>query len=131
MCANTRLLTAVLLAVPLGARVPDAGRVSPSRLRCEYAVDAMGIDVATPRLFWQVESPDRGERQTAWQDLAASSPESLAANRGDLWESGRIESDETGLYAQSETCCTRARCVASANRNCAGTDLPNLQREAG
>jgi hypothetical protein len=93
--ARILALALALMTIPLVARVPDAGRLAPVRLRCEYAVDPLGIDVAKPRLFWQVESPDRGERQTSWHVLVASSPEILATDRGDLWASGRVESDET------------------------------------
>ena len=64
-------------------------------LRCEFSVDPLGIDVAQPRLFWCVASDERGQRQTAWQVLAASSPQVLAQDRGDLWDSGRVSSDET------------------------------------
>ncbi|MBN1590872.1 MAG: alpha-L-rhamnosidase N-terminal domain-containing protein [Pirellulales bacterium] len=42
-----------------------------------------------------VASPKRGARQTAYQLLVASSPEGLAAGQGDLWDSGRVESDQT------------------------------------
>jgi len=86
---NTRALAAVLalVAVPLAARAPGAGRLAPTRLRCEYAVDPLGIDTAKPRLFWQVESMDRGERQTAWHILVAASdaddlPASIPAVEG-------------------------------------------------
>jgi alpha-L-rhamnosidase len=95
MTRRVLALTAALLVAPLSAQVPDAGRLAPARLRCEYSVDPLGIDVATPRLFWQVESADRGERQTAWQVLVASSPDILSAGRGDLWDSGRVDSDAT------------------------------------
>ena len=37
----------------------------------------------------------RGERQTAYQILVASSAERLANDQGDLWDSGQVESDET------------------------------------
>jgi alpha-L-rhamnosidase len=95
MTARILVLAATLLAVPPDAHAPDIGRLAPVRLRCEYSVDPRGIDVAAPRLFWQVESPDRGERQTAWHILASSSADLLAAERGDLWDSGRVASDET------------------------------------
>ena len=55
----------------------------------------MGIDVPAPRLFWRLESSARGERQTAWQILVSATKEGLAAGRGDLWDSGRMESDES------------------------------------
>jgi hypothetical protein len=66
-----------------------------SDLRCEYATNALGVDVPSPRLFWKLESTIRGAHQVAYEVLAASSARALAANRGDLWDSGRVESDET------------------------------------
>ncbi|HTZ20461.1 MAG TPA: family 78 glycoside hydrolase catalytic domain, partial [Opitutaceae bacterium] len=73
----------------------EAGALVPSQLRCEYAVDPLGVDVAQPRLSWRVQSSERGQRQTAWQVLVASSAELLAADHGDLWDSGRVETDAT------------------------------------
>ncbi|MCG3128646.1 MAG: hypothetical protein CHACPFDD_03535 [Phycisphaerae bacterium] len=64
-------------------------------LRCEYLVNPLGIDVQQPRLFWQVEDGRRGVRARAYQLLVASSPETLAADTGDLWDSGRVESGES------------------------------------
>ena len=37
----------------------------------------------------------RGARQTAYQVLVASSPEKLAADQGDLWDSGRVATDQS------------------------------------
>jgi alpha-L-rhamnosidase len=42
-----------------------------------------------------VESSERGQKQTAYQILVASSAELLQANTGDLWDSGKISSSET------------------------------------
>src|SRR5579871_3523103 len=67
----------------------------PTGLRCEYAVNPLGVDVAAPRLFWVLESNERGGRQTAFEILVASSQKQLAADRGDLWDSGKVNSDET------------------------------------
>ena len=72
-----------------------AGELKPLALRCEYRVNPLGIDEAQPRLTWRVESAERGQRQTAYQILVASSPELLAKNSGDLWDSGKVASDET------------------------------------
>ena len=66
-----------------------------AQLRCEYADSPLGIDQPQPRLFWQLESGARGQRQTAYQVLAASSAELLASAQGDLWDSGRVASDES------------------------------------
>ena len=67
-------------------------------LRCEYRVNPLGIDVPQPRLSWVVEAtnPDeRGQRQTAYQILVASSRENLDKDIGDLWDTGKVNSDET------------------------------------
>jgi len=80
-------------------------------LRCEYLVDPLGIDTPRPRLSWMLASNRRGERQTAYQVLVAQSRERLAANEGDLWDSGKVESDQSvhvtydGVELSSHTQC--------------------------
>lgn len=69
--------------------------MTATRLRCEYLEDPKGIDITTPRLSWRVESDDRGQLQTAYRLLVASSAEKLANDEGDLWDSGRVDSDKT------------------------------------
>jgi alpha-L-rhamnosidase len=69
--------------------------LSPADLRCDYAVNPLGVDSPNPRLFWTLESKERGQKQTACQILVASSPGLLAKDQGDLWDSGKVASDET------------------------------------
>ncbi len=71
----------------LGA--PTAG------LRCEYLVDPPGIHETSPRLSWRMISTARGEKQTAYRVLVASLPELLAEHKGDLWDSGKVVSDQS------------------------------------
>jgi alpha-L-rhamnosidase len=66
-----------------------------ARLRCEYRVNPIGLDIARPRLSWTVESAERSQRQIAYQVLAASSAELLSWDKGDLWDSGKVISDQT------------------------------------
>jgi alpha-L-rhamnosidase len=87
------LLATSLLAFAL-PRASTAA-ISPAALRCEYAVNPLGIDVANPRLYWTLTSAERGQRQTAYQILVASSDRDLAADTGDLWDSGKVASDES------------------------------------
>ncbi len=69
-------------------------------LRCEYHENPLGIDIASPRLTWALSSARRGARQTAFQILAASTLEKLAAGVADLWDSGQVRSDEpAAIYA--------------------------------
>jgi alpha-L-rhamnosidase len=63
------------------------------RLRCEYLDEPLGVDTASPRLSWLVESPVRGDRQVACHVLVSSAPELLQSGIGDYWDTGRIEAD--------------------------------------
>ncbi len=68
---------------------------APAQLRCEYHVNPIGIEEARPRLSWQLEDDRRGARQSAYRVLVASSLELLAADKGDLWDSGIMKSDRS------------------------------------
>ncbi len=67
----------------------------PVDLRCDFAVDPLGIDNRHPRFSWTLESNRRDQLQRAYQILVASSVERLAREEGDLWDSGRVESSES------------------------------------
>jgi alpha-L-rhamnosidase len=64
-------------------------------LRCEYRKDPFGIDASKPRLSWIIESQRRGDVQTAYQVLVASTADLLDKDRGDLWDSGKVVSDQS------------------------------------
>lgn len=69
-------------------------------LRCEYLHNPVGIEtsIGSPRLSWKIASLDdsiRGIRQTAYRILVAESIQKLNDNCGDLWDSGRIESENS------------------------------------
>lgn len=85
-----QLLFLFLLAFPL---LLDAAAVTVTGLRTEQMTNPMGLDTATPRLSWQLESSRKNVMQTAYQILVASSPELLAQDKGDLWDSGKVQSD--------------------------------------
>ena len=94
------ILAFIFAASP--ARAADAAAGSrPAQLRCEYLVDPLGVDEIAPRLDWIVESSRRGEKQTAYQVLVASSLDLLAKDQADLWDSGRVASDDNAqiVYA--------------------------------
>lgn len=70
----------------------------PVELRCEYAGNPLGIDIAQPRLSWKLASQQRGARQTAYQIQVFSYAALAATNKPpDLWDSGKVNSDETLL----------------------------------
>ena len=86
-----------IVVLTLFAATTASAQLQVVNLKCEFAVDPLGVDVAQPRLFWQVAGDARAQRQTARQVLVASSADALAADRGDLWDSGKIASDETAF----------------------------------
>lgn len=86
------------LGMMLVALQGDAGSPpTATSLRCEYGRDPLAIDVAQPRLSWVVKtgSADRGVVQAAYQVLVASDPARLARNEADLWDSGKVSSDQS------------------------------------
>ncbi|HZT22223.1 MAG TPA: family 78 glycoside hydrolase catalytic domain [Verrucomicrobiae bacterium] len=84
----------VIFLAALGVAVAAPAALRPVDLRCEYAVNPLGVDVPQPRLFWKLQSRERGQVQSAYEILVSSSPELLARNEGDLWDSGKVDSDE-------------------------------------
>lgn len=92
-------LTCVAAAVLMLSAQADAMKVK--NLRCEYMDSAMCVDTrVAPRLSWVPESSGkRGERQTAYQILVASSPERLTEKKADLWNSGKVSSAATAHVA--------------------------------
>jgi len=68
---------------------------APSNLRCEYRTNPLGLDIKRPRLSWQVNDSRRGAIQSAYHVLAASSKELLAVGKCDVWDSGKVISDDS------------------------------------
>jgi alpha-L-rhamnosidase len=68
---------------------------SPKALLTEYQRDPLGLDETVPRFSWRLDDARRGARQTAYRVLVASSPERLATDDGDRWDSGRVAADAT------------------------------------
>ena len=91
----------MLISQIASAQVSDGIRVVD--LRCEYTENPTGIDISQPRLFWKLTGDKRGQRQTAYQIRVFSRAELarnvdlVSAGSPDLWDSGKVVSDETLL----------------------------------
>lgn len=64
-------------------------------LVCEYKKNPIGLDVKNPRLSWKIKSTERGFLQKAFQVQVAEFENVLLGGRELLWDSGRVESDES------------------------------------
>ncbi len=92
------LTLATAVAAPAQETPTADSTCHPERLRCEYLVNPLGVGVLRPRLDWMLAGSAQTPRnvsQAAYQILVASSPETLAKNQGDLWDSGKVASSET------------------------------------
>ncbi len=69
--------------------------VKVEQLRCDRLENPLGIDTAHPKLSWKIISEERGQKQTAYQVLVASSAKLLAKGDADLWDSGNVSSDQS------------------------------------
>lgn len=93
---KTKTIAACLVAITfLGLAATRAADVGG--LRCEFLQTPLGIDDAKPALSWKIEAAQRGVVQTAYRILVATSEESLAQSKGDLWDSGEVASDQSHL----------------------------------
>ena len=77
----------------VAANIATAATVA--ELRCEHLTNPAGLDDSHPALSWIIASDRRSETQTAYQVLVASTEELLAADKGDLWDSGKVLSPES------------------------------------
>ena len=70
-------------------------KISVTTLQCEMLNNPEGIDVVQPRLSWKIKSDVNDVKQTAYQIMVASTLENLNANKADLWNSGKVTSNES------------------------------------
>ncbi len=90
------------------ATLPACGVEQP---RCELLENPLGLATAQPRFSWKLADARRGAKQTAYRVLVSLSEQSLADQRGDLWDSGRVASDENHLVAYGgKPLVSRQRC---------------------
>ncbi|HPW21126.1 MAG TPA: glycoside hydrolase family 78 protein [Vicinamibacterales bacterium] len=95
----TFVVVLAFMAASVGlARQAPAARQNPllvTALRTEHAENPIGIDVAAPRLSWQIRASARGVIQASYQIRVASTERALAAPKGLVWDSGIVSSEES------------------------------------
>ncbi|MDR1498601.1 MAG: glycoside hydrolase family 78 protein [Puniceicoccales bacterium] len=99
----SRTLVAALFIAIFPSAVMVHAALLPQDISCEgiFEGDAVICADSKPRLGWVFADagPDkRGQRQSAFQVLIASSGENLDVGKGDVWDSGKIFSDEQSAF---------------------------------
>ncbi len=89
------VLISILILGISGCTPPVQVKPQVINLRCEYLQNPVGMDVAFPRLSWQMRKNTVGARQTAYRIMVATSEEYLAKSKPDMWDSGKIMSDQS------------------------------------
>ena len=87
-------------ALAMGLIIGSAGVSTTQKLtvtnpRCEYLEAPLGIDTLHPRFSWTLKSSGRDVSQTAYQVIVAGSRKALKEGQADMWDSGKVESDES------------------------------------
>lgn len=67
----------------------------PYALQCDALTMPLGDDNTKPRLSWKLQDTRIGAKQTAYRVLVASKASLLQSNHPDIWDSDRIDSDQS------------------------------------
>lgn len=87
------------------------GGTKVTRLECAGLVNPMGIDTIPLRLSWQMDSTARGQLQTAYRVVVASSESALdALEAGLLWDSGKVATDVSAVLYEGKPLTSNQRC---------------------
>jgi alpha-L-rhamnosidase len=92
--ASCVLLGAAMTA-PTSLMAQSPSSLQVAALYCDHAVNPVAVDHRTPTLGWTLSSARRGNRQRAYRVLVSRSPVSLQRGIGDLWDSGKVASDNS------------------------------------
>jgi alpha-L-rhamnosidase len=69
--------------------------VKISEVKCQYAINPIGVDAQYPAFSWLVESKERGKNQKAFQILVSDNLKDLDRDEGNFWDSGKVNSDQS------------------------------------
>ena len=96
-----RIILVILIAstaCALYAKRPAS--VTPVNLLCEYLTNPAGLDETHPRFSWILKANNDkqyGQKQTAYRILVSSTLKGLKRDKGDMWDSGWVLSDNMQL----------------------------------
>jgi alpha-L-rhamnosidase len=93
-----RLFSGLAMAAICQANAGEMPTISATRLQCEEIETPRAIEESHPNFRWICESSNPAERaqiQTAYQILVADSPAALAKDQGNLWDSGKVKSEQS------------------------------------
>lgn len=101
--------------VPLSNRFGNqstaASRVRVVGLKVDYVERPFGLQNVRPHFSWRLDSSARNVRQTAYRILVSSELDTLHAGQGDVWDSGKIASQQClSVPYEGKPLMSRQRC---------------------
>ena len=81
------------------SEVVTLGDLVPVDLRCAHKAEPLSVEIERARFSWRDAGPGTGRRQTAYQVLVGHADETPSAPAELVWDSGRVESDDTNDVA--------------------------------
>lgn len=88
--ARIAMAYVLFLALNLGSQA-----VRVYDLRCEMMQNPWGVDNLTPALSWKIATDHNGIKQKAYQILAATSAELVNEKDANLWNTGKVSSEQS------------------------------------
>lgn len=94
--STARLLWAVLFFFTLQTAVfCQTSLMKPHGLKTDSLITPLGDDNDHPRFSWLLQDDRPGARQTAYEIQITSTPAVLTDGKADVWDSGRVTSDQS------------------------------------
>lgn len=91
VCAAALMSMATAAIAKESAKPPAQVRTGPAALEVNNLPQPLGIDDPAPKFSWQLHDAARGAKQTAYEVTVSSGADA----KGDVWDSGKINSDQS------------------------------------
>lgn len=91
------ILVSLLALLMMGCKTSNGGALEIVEPTVEMRDNPEGVASFAPRFSWQLATGKQDVMQTAYQIEVADSEKSLQTGAGLVWNSGRVESDQSVL----------------------------------
>ncbi|WP_207532746.1 alpha-L-rhamnosidase [Desertivirga arenae] len=95
--------TGTAVIAVLVAYTPTLGQCKPGNLQCEHLENPLGIDANSPRLTWNLAGCPDVSAQRSYRVIVGTDSNAVVSGRGDVWESGTIESDKMKVLVPKDS----------------------------
>lgn len=94
-----RRIYLLLVGFALAFSARGASPLQPGQLTCEYSQNPLGIAEQKPRFTWTLNASQRNQQQSAYEILVADHLKTIASEKGNVWESGKVATCKNFLLA--------------------------------